>query len=168
MVTPKLKNERFVHLAATDRPQRRSRGRPGGAQTVARHRCNCSFNVSKSTGLWEHLAAPAIPDGRDHSQSSHSGDRRHWRTGRRFALSASDRTCHSRSAAVPDAGLQERACGKRAVPGGSPSQRCIDSSQPDEVGAGKSGSAKQPTAMPQWSGLRSPSQKTLLPQFGQK
>ena len=64
--------------------------------------------------------------------------------------------------------LQERACGKCAVPGGSPSQRCIDSSQPDEFGAGKSGSAKQPTAMPQVVGLRSPSQKTLVPQLGQK
>ena len=54
------------------------------------------------------------------------------------------------------------------MPGGNPSQGCIDSSQPDEVGAGKSGSAKQPTAMPQVVGLRSPSQKTLLPQLGQK
>ena len=32
--------------------------------------------------------------------------------------------------------------------GGRPSQRCIDFSQPEEAGAGKSGSAKQPTAMP--------------------
>ena len=34
--------------------------------------------------------------------------------------------------------------------------------------AGKLGSAKQPMAMPQIAGLRSPSQKTLVPQFGQK
>ena len=71
-------------------------------------------------------------------------------------------------AALIDAGLQERDCAKRAVPGGNSTQRCIDSSQPDEIGTGKSGSAKQPTAMPQVVGLRSPSQKTLLPQFGQK
>ena len=47
-------------------------------------------------------------------------------------------------------------------------QVVLDASQPDEVGTGKSGSAKQPTAMPQVVGLRSPSQKTLLPQLGQK
>ena len=40
--------------------------------------------------------------------------------------------------------------------------------QPDEVGAGKAGSAKQPTAMPMFCGLRSPSQNTLVPQLGQK
>jgi hypothetical protein len=67
-----------------------------------------------------------------------------------------------------DPRLQERACEKCAVSGGSPSHVCIDSSQPDEVGAGKLGSAKQPTAMPQVVGLRSPSQRTLVPQFGQK
>ena len=64
--------------------------------------------------------------------------------------------------------VQERDWRKCAVSGGSPSHRCIDSSQPDEVGAGKFGSAKQPTAMPQVVGLRSPSQKMLVPQFGQK
>jgi hypothetical protein len=49
-----------------------------------------------------------------------------------------------------------------------PNQECIDSSYIDAVGAGKLGSAKEPTVIMQSSGARSLSVKTLLPQFGQK
>ena len=64
--------------------------------------------------------------------------------------------------------LYERDCGKRAVSGGSPSQGCINSSYPDEAGAGKVRVGKAADGDPAVVGLRSPSQKTLLPQFGQK
>ena len=67
---------------------------------------------------------------------------------------------------VTGASLQERDCGKCAVPGGNPSQRCIDSYQPDEVGAGKSGSAKQPTAMLQVVRLRIASMMADVPGVG--
>src|SRR6516164_3490162 len=49
-----------------------------------------------------------------------------------------------------------------------PNQGCIDSSYIDAVGAGKLGSAKEPTVIMQRSGARSLSEKTLLPQFGRR
>jgi hypothetical protein len=55
-----------------------------------------------------------------------------------------------------------------SILGGNPSQECIDSSQIESLGGEKAEVSNAPTATPQTAGLRSPSQQSVLPQFGQK
>ena len=55
-----------------------------------------------------------------------------------------------------------------SISAGRLSQGCLLSSQWECHGAGKLGSAKQPTATPQWSGLLSVRQYTDVPHVGQK
>jgi hypothetical protein len=50
--------------------------------------------------------------------------------------------------------------------GGRPSQPYIDSSQIESLGDEKAVVSNAPTATPQTAGLRSPSQYSVLPQFG--
>jgi len=52
--------------------------------------------------------------------------------------------------------------------GGIPSHGCIDSSKIESLGGGNADVSNAPTATPQTAELRSPSQYTVLPQFGQK
>src|SRR6476660_5230544 len=54
-------------------------------------------------------------------------------------------------------------CEKRSIPAGNPSQGCRPSSQMENDGAGKAGSAKHPTAIPRKSGATSASQYTEVP-----
>ena len=59
--------------------------------------------------------------------------------------------------------VRGRPCEKCSVAVATPSQGCITSSHTEKVGGGKLRSAKLPTVIPKVLGLRSPSQKTLLP-----
>ena len=61
-----------------------------------------------------------------------------------------------------------RPCRWCSILDGRPSQGCINSSQIESLGGGKAEASNAPTATPQTAGLRSPSQKRVVPQFGQK